>query len=159
MYIDDCCKLKAKIGSVLGDGVSVKLDLFHAVQRILNTMHKRHPLVQQCMQDLQLVFRQDGDSRVDVSQTFYLVEGQTGMNASITIINSLFNRSKMGILLAYALLTIVMYSHNSSRKVHGRVVSQPITASLFCALSTSHSKPIGIMPKTREEQQVSQSDY
>ena len=64
VYIDDCCKLRAKIASVFGDSVSVKLDLFHAVQRITNTLHKRHPLVQQCMQDLQLVFRQDGDSGV-----------------------------------------------------------------------------------------------
>ena len=43
---------------------SIKLDLFHAVQRITNTLCKRHLLVQRCMQDLQLVFQQDSDSRV-----------------------------------------------------------------------------------------------
>ena len=64
VYIDDCCKLRTKITSVFGDSISLKLDLFHAVQWITNTLHKRHPLVQQCMQDLQLVFRQDGDSGV-----------------------------------------------------------------------------------------------
>ena len=65
----------------------------------------------------------------------------------------------MGILLAYALLTVVMYSHNSSKNIHGRVASRPITASSFRKHQTGHSKPIGIMPKTREEQGVCHSDY
>ena len=34
VYVDDCCKLRAKVKSVLGPNVTVKLDLFHAVQRI-----------------------------------------------------------------------------------------------------------------------------
>lgn len=37
VYIDDCCKLRGRIASVFGSDVSVKLDLFHAVQRITNT--------------------------------------------------------------------------------------------------------------------------
>lgn len=64
VHIDDCCKLRAKITSVFGDTISIKLDLFHAVQWITNTLCKRHLLVQRCMQDLQLVFQQDSDSRV-----------------------------------------------------------------------------------------------
>ena len=36
--IDDCCKLRDKYQSVFGS-VSVKLDLFHAVQRVATTVH------------------------------------------------------------------------------------------------------------------------
>lgn len=41
VYIDDCCKLRNKIQSVFGTDVSVKLDVFHAVQRITKTLPKR----------------------------------------------------------------------------------------------------------------------
>ena len=41
VYIDDCCKLRNKIQSVLGKEVVVKLDLFHATHRITKTLHKR----------------------------------------------------------------------------------------------------------------------
>ena len=40
--IDDCCKLCQKIQCVLGRDVSVKLDVFHAIQRITRTLPKRH---------------------------------------------------------------------------------------------------------------------
>ena len=62
VYIDECCKLRRKITSILGSGVLVKLDLFHAVKRITSTLRKKHSLTRQCIEDLQLVFRQDGDS-------------------------------------------------------------------------------------------------
>ena len=42
--------------------VSVKLDLFHAVQRITRTLYRRHVSAYQCTEDLRLVFREDGDS-------------------------------------------------------------------------------------------------
>ena len=192
VYIDDCCKLRAKIASVFGESVTVKLDLFHAVQLITNMLHKRHPLLQQCMQDLQLVYQQDGDGGVtrmaatpspevilskmnkfvdkwkDVqgSSTMHVFTSETipaidrlnyhissgcisnvppggGTNRKECFqhhIHSLFNRSKMGILLAYALLTVVMYLHNSSKKIHGQVVSRLITASSFRRHQTGSSK-------------------
>ena len=43
-------------------------------------------------------------------------------------INSFFNRSRIGILLAYALLTI-FYSHNNSKKFAGKLVVQLVTCS------------------------------
>ena len=70
-------------------------------------------------------------------------------------INSVCNSSKMGILLAYALLTVVMYSHNSSVTKHGQIVARPIAASPYFRLDMSGLKPIGIMPK---EQDVCSSD-
>ena len=71
-------------------------------------------------------------------------------------INSLFNRSKMGILLAYALLTVLIHAHNSSEKIHGRFVIRPLVASGSPACVT---KPIGIMPKVREEQYLQNSSH
>ncbi len=62
VYVDDCCKLRNKIENVFGKNISVKLDIFHAVQRISKTLRKRHPYRLQCLQDLRLVFRCDGDS-------------------------------------------------------------------------------------------------
>lgn len=62
VYIDDCCKLRGKIQSVLGKECSVTLDLFHATQRITKTLCKRCKLASRCMNDLTLVFRANGDS-------------------------------------------------------------------------------------------------
>ena len=44
IYVDGCCKLRAKIKSVFGPNIMVKLDLFHAVQRITKTLSKKHTL-------------------------------------------------------------------------------------------------------------------
>ena len=62
IYVDKCCKLRRKIQSVFGLNVSVKLDLFHAVQRKTRTLSKKHTLTQCCTHELCLVFRCDGDS-------------------------------------------------------------------------------------------------
>jgi hypothetical protein len=58
VYIDDCCRLRSKIQSIFGTTVAVKLDLFHAIQRL----SKRHALYHQCLMDLRQVFRQNSDS-------------------------------------------------------------------------------------------------
>ena len=39
----------------------MKLDLFHAVQRITKTISKKHAHAMQCFKELSLVFRKDGD--------------------------------------------------------------------------------------------------
>ena len=62
VYIDDCCKRRRKIHSVFGQDVSVKLDLFHATQRITRTLRKSNDQFYNCVQDLRLVFRKEGDS-------------------------------------------------------------------------------------------------
>ena len=168
VYIDDCCKLRAKIHSIFGEHVLVKLDLFHAVKRIITTLRKKHPLSHQCRQDLQLVFRKYGDSgtqrmeatpepdvintklenfvskwkdiedgsgkKVFTSDTVDAVRklrehissgcisnippgGGTNRNERLHHhLNSLFTRTKVGVLLAYALLTIVIHAFNISEK-------------------------------------------
>ena len=62
VYVDDCCKLRNKIRSVFGQETTIKLDIFHAVQRLTNTISKKNDQFQKCVRDLRLVFRQDGDS-------------------------------------------------------------------------------------------------
>ena len=201
VYVDDCCKLRAKIKSVFGSTEAVKLDLFHAVQRITKTLSKKHGLVQQCMVDLRRVFRCDGDSEekrlshtpppdiifskleeflakwkdvVDANGVKLLksdtltainnlkrhissgclsgIPPGAGTNRNERLhehVNSFFNRSRIGILLAYALLTTIFYSHNNATKLKGKNVVRPIVAcSLQPTLATT-MKPIGIMPKER----------
>ena len=65
----------------------------------------------------------------------------------------------MGILLAYALLTVVIHAHNTTQNRHGRVVTRPIHASPFRGLPGSATKPIGIMPKVREQQNLVNSGH
>jgi hypothetical protein len=62
VYVDDCCKLRKKIQLVFGSDTRVKLDLFHAVQRITKTFIKKNPLYHQCLFSLRQVFREHGDS-------------------------------------------------------------------------------------------------
>lgn len=61
IFIDNCCKLRNKIQSLLGAHVTVKLDLFHGVQRISRTVSMKYKLRPNCLQDLTLVFRAEGD--------------------------------------------------------------------------------------------------
>ena len=44
--------------------VSVKLNLFHAIQRITKTLSKKHSHNQQFIQDLRLVFQCTGDYEI-----------------------------------------------------------------------------------------------
>ncbi len=210
VYVDDCCKIRSKIKSVLGAHVIVKLDLFHAVQRITKTISKRHPLMQLCMRDLRCIFRSDGDSgekRLDdtpppdvilskldtfttkwkdraddkgvilfKSETFKAFTnikrhisagclsgippgGGTNRNERLhKHINSFFNRSRIGILLAYALLTTIFHSHNNSKKFAGKVFVQPVMSTSLMQLT--NIKPIGITPKQRVMQQdLQKSDH
>ena len=58
-----------------------------------------------------------------------------------------FNRSRIGILLAYALMTVIIHSHNSAIKMNGKYVSRPIIASLVSPHAVTNIPPIGITPK------------
>ena len=61
IYIDNCCQWKRLLQDVFGKRLKVKLDLFHAVQRITSKMPKRHAYYSACTSDLRLVFRATGD--------------------------------------------------------------------------------------------------
>ena len=60
VHVDNCCQSRKQIQEIMGD-VPVKLDLFHAVQRITNVVPKRTEFSKTFCKEFSLVFRQDGD--------------------------------------------------------------------------------------------------
>lgn len=56
-YIDNCCSWRSKLQSVFTSSCDVKLDLFHAVSRVVTEMPKRHPFHGACSADFTKVFR------------------------------------------------------------------------------------------------------
>ena len=60
-YIDNCCHWRKKLQEVFGPDLAVKLDIFHAFQRISSKISKRHPFYSRCLQDLRLMFRDPSD--------------------------------------------------------------------------------------------------
>lgn len=60
IVVDDCCKVRSLYQSVFPD-VEVKLDLFHAVQRVTKTIPKRTELSKQFSKEFGMIFRANGD--------------------------------------------------------------------------------------------------
>ena len=54
---DNCCSVKRKLSEMFGPNVAVKLDLFHAVQRLTKKLPKKHPMIRLCTDDFRLIFR------------------------------------------------------------------------------------------------------
>ena len=61
IYVDNCCQVRKKLQQVFGIDIAVKLDLFHAVQRITRSMSKRHAFFYACVNDIRTVFRCPND--------------------------------------------------------------------------------------------------
>ena len=206
VYVDDCCKLRNKIKNVFGPHISVKLDLFHAVQRITKTIPKKHVHTSQFLKELSLVFRSDGDcgdkrqfptpsaEKLLTNLDKFMTKWQQNDHEKATIfkpetvsalqrlrqhmqfgclsgipvgagtnrnerlhqhLGNYFNRSKIGVLLAYALLSVILHFHNASTRVSGKLISRPISASPFRAALTADQsitvKPMGIIPKQHSD--------
>ena len=60
VIVDDCCKVKRQYESIF-PGIVVKLDLFHATQRVIKTFPKGSEWSKQISSEFGLVFREDGD--------------------------------------------------------------------------------------------------
>lgn len=60
-YIVNCCFWRNKLQHVFGAHLSVKLDIFYAVKQISDKIPKRHPLRNDCIKDLSMVFRDPQD--------------------------------------------------------------------------------------------------
>lgn len=60
--IDNCCHWRKKLENTFGPGRQVKLDIFHAVQRIGLAMSKKHPFYWRCLRDFSQIFWQPGDN-------------------------------------------------------------------------------------------------
>ena len=56
IYIDDCCNWRGKLQNLLGN-VDVKLDLFHAIQRVTKSLSKKHKYYRPCLKHLRLILR------------------------------------------------------------------------------------------------------
>ncbi|XP_066919297.1 uncharacterized protein [Clytia hemisphaerica] len=61
IYLDNCCMWKSKLAEYFPSAI-VKLDLFHAVQRLTKTISKRHPFCKDLCNQLTLVFRDKNDT-------------------------------------------------------------------------------------------------
>ena len=59
--VDNCCTVRNKLQHLFGDSTKVYLDIFHAAQRILKHMPKRHPLYSHCKYDISMIFRDPKD--------------------------------------------------------------------------------------------------
>ena len=60
VIVDDCCKLIRQYESIFPD-IVVKLDLFHATQRVIKTFPKGSEWSKQISTEFGLVFREDSD--------------------------------------------------------------------------------------------------
>ena len=69
VYVDDCCKSRKKIQNIFGDDILVKLDIFHAVQRITKKVSKRHAFFHDFISSLKLVFRSSSDLGINRGQS------------------------------------------------------------------------------------------
>ena len=199
IYVDDCCKVRNKLKAIFGGTVQVKLDIFHAVQRVTRTLPKIHPLFHQCVGELRNVFRQDGDineerkcdtptpemmeakmadfvkkwsdARDSVGNAIFRADTQVAVNNIMKHIRigclsrippggrttknerfhqhmkTFFHRSKVGVFLAYALLSVIIYQHNSHSKVNKKVVLRPIEAGQFSHEVGVRQNPVGIILK------------
>ncbi len=61
IIIDNCCQWKSFLQDVFGSNVNVKLDVFHAVQRITRTLSKKEKYYCQFLSELRMLFRRSGD--------------------------------------------------------------------------------------------------
>ena len=210
IYIDNCCQWKKLLQKVFGVNVKVKLDIFHAVQRITRHMSKRHEFYGQCVSDLRLAFRKKEDqgrkrtqstpepneiaSNLDEfikkwrhinsdhgnilsSETIREVQklklhankgclsgievgGGTNRNEAFhRYIRNFFHKSRLGILLAYALMMLIVCNFND-KETKGNigkssVVSQPCTGEV----DNNPQELIGIAPSDRIHGNFSNDNY
>ena len=178
---------------IFGSQCKVKLDIFHAVQRVVLKIPKRHPFHSPCARDMGMVFRDDGDHGLvrtksspssekilanlksfvakwksvvfdgnRVLPTAALVEIEKlkvhinkgclseiptgcGTNRNEVFhryIRTFFHRSRVGILLAYALMMVIIYQFNSSEGSSRKQLVKPITS---CNTISNTTEPMGIV--------------
>ena len=60
IILDDCCKMRNSYQNVFGGNVKIKLDLFHACQRVIQTLD-HDGIKNQFSREFGLIFRVDGD--------------------------------------------------------------------------------------------------
>ena len=79
----------------------------------------------------------------------------TNLNENLhRLLNSHFNASKIGIMLAYALLSILLFSHNNKQHTRGKLWSVPFPSTIRNVIPGGFKETFGIMPKHNEEQET-----
>ncbi len=68
VFVDNCCSVRNKLQEIFGNDALIKLDVFHAIQRITRKLPKRHPFFRQCKNELKLVVRNPSDIGEDRKQ-------------------------------------------------------------------------------------------
>ena len=197
IYVDNCCQVRKKLQQIFGADTIVKLDTFHAVQRITRAMSKRHPFFYSCMSDLRMVFRlptdignkrtmNSPDNNVMLTNLETFVQkwkdaehdgkkiitekvmhqisalkvhirrgclsniepgGGTNYNEALhRHINPHFNHAgRMGLPLAYALLTIILYRYNCKKTSSANTLMQAVAVKLGARNTDSTIPTFGIM--------------
>ena len=179
IIIDNCCHWQKKLQSIFGNNTQIYLDLFHAVQRVSRVMSKKHPMYNQCINELRQIFRVPGDmgtkrtlptpppdqliknsekfiekwkeinfEGVPILNTAAIneinklkrhmskgclsdIDVSCGTNRNEVLhrhLNSFFHRSRISVTLAYAILMVLLYSHNSSIQNKPKRIVMPISA-------------------------------
>lgn len=69
-------------------------------------------------------------------------------------LNSFFNKSKIGVILAYALMTLLIHAHNSQLLINGRRITNPISFDIFSHASVYGSwRPMAIVGKSYQHEE------
>ena len=74
-------------------------------------------------------------------------------------LNGLFTWCKLGVLLAYALLTISIHAHNTSERINGRVFSKPVTMMDAHHSPVTRYKLVGVQPKVHQDHSSTESEH
>ena len=61
IFVDNCCHVRGKLEGIFSSKTAVKLDVFHAVQRVTRAMSKKHMFFHTCVKDLRMIFRHPTD--------------------------------------------------------------------------------------------------
>ena len=198
LYVDNCCQVRRKLQQIFGTHTAVKLDVFHAVQRITRAMSKKHTFYYECIKDLRMVFRYPVDigtkrtmetpepshilSNLDnfvakwknlkpdsqkiltdkvMKQVINLrthiecgclsnIEPSGGTNYNEALhrhINPHFiHAGRMGLHLAYALLTILFYSHNCKKSNSLNSLTQLIASKFVHTDMAQTTRTVAVTP-------------
>ena len=200
IYVDNCCHVRKQLQEIFGNDVLVKLDLFHAIQRITRSMSKHHTLFMSCVHDFKMSLRNPVDlgkrrtmhtpdstvinidrfmsawSRVQDSSTSSIITskvakqvqllqahishgclsniepgGGTNYNEALhRYINPHFTHAgRIGLPLAYALLTVLLYMYNC-RKTSKDTLLDTVSTQFGFYTSETPVK-FGISPKNSDD--------
>ena len=203
IYVDNCCNSRAKLIAIFGENIMVKLDTFHAVQRITRALSKKHTLFYPCINDFKMVFRVPSDigktrqktspssselfSNIENFMTKWLdaeydgnkiitdkvraqidalkihiergclsnieVGGGTNLNEALhRCINPHFKHAgRMGLPLAFALLSILFYKYNVKKSSSNEASFIAPNASVITQSTSTNNSPFGIIQKEKSQ--------